>query len=47
MDGSEPVIACRDGVPPFSLEIVQERGDERGVEVGEVKVARPFCPSVW
>jgi hypothetical protein len=40
VDGSEAPVAGADGVVPVVFEVVQERGDQRRVEVGDVERRR-------
>ncbi len=40
VDRGEPVVAGGGPVVPVTLEVVQERGDQRGVELGDVQPAR-------
>jgi hypothetical protein len=39
VDRCQPVVAGADAVVPVVLEVVQERGDERGVQIGDVQLA--------
>ena len=39
MHGDEPSVSGPDGVVAFTLEVIEERTDERRVEVGEVELA--------
>jgi hypothetical protein len=39
VDRGEPVVAGSGAVTPLALEVVQERGDQRCVEVGDVQLA--------
>src|SRR6266576_2002678 len=38
-DGGQPVVAGAGAVAAVVFEVVQERGDQRGVEVGDVELA--------
>ena len=40
VDGGEPPVAGADRVVPVDLEVVQERGDQRRVEIGDVERGR-------
>jgi hypothetical protein len=40
VDGGEPPVAGADRVVPVDLEVVQERGDQRRVEIGDVHRGR-------
>jgi hypothetical protein len=39
VDRCQPVVAGADAVVPVLFEVLQERGDERGVQVGDVELA--------
>jgi hypothetical protein len=39
VDRSEPVVAGRDRVAPNRLEVIEERGDQRRVEIRDVQGA--------
>ena len=43
VDRGEPVVAGGHAVVPVVLEVVQERGDQRGVEVGDVQGGRALA----
>jgi hypothetical protein len=37
VDGRQPGVAGRDGIGAFTFEVVQERRDQLGVDVGDVE----------
>ena len=41
-DGGKPSVSAADTVVALVFEVLQERADELGVEVGEVELARLF-----
>jgi hypothetical protein len=40
VDRGQACVAGAHGVAPFALEVVEERPDDRGVEVGQVQRGR-------
>ena len=47
VDRREAVVAAADAVAAIFLEVVQERGDQRRVELGDVQLAGRLCRSAW
>ena len=45
VDGGQAGVPARHAVVPVDLEVVEEPGDQLGVEVGDVEVAG--CLPVW